>query len=173
MTDSSSFIARCRRALTHLRSTAADGRRAFPQATLTAIEDAIAKGELAHTAEVRLIVETSLNPGEVFSGISNRERALALFAQYGVWDTEDNCGVLIYINLAERKVDIVADRNVGRRLGPAEWQAICQTMTRGYASGAFHDSTLQALATLNDLLAQHFPANGARPNQLPNQAIII
>lgn len=173
MAAPTSFLGHCRRALVHLRSTAAAGRRAFPEATLKAIEEAIAQGELAHTAEVRLIVETSLGLADVFNDVGNRQRALALFAQYGVWDTEDNCGVLIYINLAEHQVDIVADRNVGRRISHAEWEAICRTMTQGYAAGAYHDSTLAALAALNALLVQHFPASGAGPNQLPNQAIVI
>ncbi|MDC8757362.1 TPM domain-containing protein [Janthinobacterium fluminis] len=168
-----SFWQRCRRALPHLRSTAAAARAAFPDASLHAIEQAIAQGEQTHTAEIRLILEASLGIGDIFRDVGNRQRALTLFAQYGVWDTEENCGVLIYVNLAERQVDIVADRNVGRRIAPAEWQAICQTMTQGYAGGAYHDSTLRAIAALNELLRKHFPADGARPNQLPNQAIII
>lgn len=167
------FRARCARALRHVRTTAAAGRRAFPPATLKAIEQAIGAGEQAHTAEVRLILEPALDLGEVLRGTSNRQRALALFAEYGVWDTEENCGVLIYVNLAERQVDIVADRNVGRRIGPEQWQAICASMTTGFAAGDYHDSTLRAIGALNDLLRQYFPANGARPNQLPDQAIVL
>ncbi|WP_317203993.1 TPM domain-containing protein [Janthinobacterium sp.] len=168
-----SFIGRCRRYLRHIFSTAAAGRRAFPPATLRAIETAIGQGELLHRAEVRLILEASLGMNEVFHDVSNRQRALALFAHYGVWDTEENCGVLIYVNLAERQVDIVADRNVAARIAPAEWQALCRTMTSGFAGGAYHDSTLAAIAALNDLLRRHFPADGARPNELPNQTIVI
>ena len=82
-------------------------------------------------------------------------------------------GVLIYINLAEHQVDIVADRNAGRRVTPAQWQAVCRTMTAGFADGNFHDSTLQALAQLNDLLQSHFPADGTRGNQLPNEPILL
>lgn len=172
-TTPSSFIQRCRRALKHLASTGAAARRAFPADSLRAIEQAICAGEQVHRAEVRLIIEAALSPGAVFQGASNRQRALALFAQYGVWDTEENCGVLIYINLAERQVDIVADRQVDRRITPEQWRALCQTMTAGYAGGAYRDGTLQAIGALNDLLRQHFPADGARPNQLPDGAILI
>jgi len=167
------FGQRCGRTLKHLRSTPAAARKAFPEATLKAIETAIADGETVHNAEIRLIVEAALTPGMAYSGVSNRQRARELFAQYGVWDTEDNCGVLIYINLASHQVDIVADRNVGRRVSPEEWQAVCRTMTTGFASGNFHDSTLQALQQLNTLLQSHFPSTGPRSNQLPNEAILL
>src|SRR5471032_2376500 len=90
------FGQRCGRTLKHLRSTPAAARKAFPETTLKAIEAAIADGEKVHNAEIRLIVEAALTPGMAYSGVSNRQRARELFAQYGVWDTEDNCGVLIY-----------------------------------------------------------------------------
>ena len=173
MTKHLSFGQRCGRALKHLRGTPATARKAFPAATLKAIESAIADGEAEHRAEVRLIVEAALTPGMAYQGVSNRERARELFAQYGVWDTEDNCGVLIYINLAEHQVDIVADRHVGRRITPEQWQAICRTMTTGFAQGNYHDSTVQALGELNSLLQHHFPASGERSNQLPNEPILL
>ena len=168
-----SLIRRCQRALTHATTTTAAGRRAFPEPTLQAITAAIAEGERGHRAEVRLIVEAALGMAAAFRGTSNRQRALALFAEHGIWDTEENCGVLVYINLAAHQVDIIADRNVGRSIAPAEWQALCHTMTQGYANGDYHDSTLTALASLNALLSRHFPADGARPNQLPDAAIVL
>ena len=173
MTKHLSFGQRCGRALKHLRGTPATARQAFPAAALKAIEAAIADGEAIHRAEVRLIVEAALTPGMAYQGVTNRERARELFAQYGVWDTEDNCGVLIYIILAEHQVDIVADRHVGRRITPEQWQAICRTMTAGFAQGNYHDSTVQALGELNSLLQHHFPATGERSNQLPNEPILL
>lgn len=169
----STFSGRLRRALRHATTTSAAGRRAFPPATLAAIEAAIGEGEKLHRAEVRLIVEPALSFGAAFGNLANRERARALFAQYGVWDTEENCGVLIYVNLAAHQVDIVADRNVGRKVAEADWQAVCATMTQGFRQGEFHQSTLAALAQLNAILARHFPADGSRPNQLSNEAVIL
>ncbi|MBW8902223.1 MAG: TPM domain-containing protein [Massilia sp.] len=157
----------------HLGSTEASAKRAFPQATLEAIGQAISMGEQNHRGELRLIVERALPFEAIWAGIDNRQRAKALFAQYGVWDTEENCGVLIYINLADRKVDIVADRHIDRKIGAATWQTICDTMTQGYAGGQFHDSTLAAVAAVNACLQQHFPANGARANELPDQPIVL
>jgi uncharacterized membrane protein len=168
-----SFFGRCQRALRHGLTSAAVGRRCFPTATLQAIERAITQGELRHRAEVRLIVEPSLTMSAAFHNVSNRDRARALFAQYGVWDTEENCGVLLYVNLAAREVDIVADRHVGKLVADSEWQTICRTLTQGYATGDYHGSTLSALEQLNTLLARHYPADGSRPNQLPNQALIL
>jgi uncharacterized membrane protein len=169
----STFAGRVKRAMRHATTGAGKGRRCFPPATLQAIEQAIARGEQKHRAEVRLIVEPSLSAGAALRGLGNRERARMLFAEYGVWDTEENCGVLIYVNLAERAVDIVADRHVGRLVGDTEWQTICQTMTQGFAQGEFHNSTLSALEQLNTLLIRHYPNDGSRPNQLPNEAVIL
>ncbi|MCE3262793.1 MAG: hypothetical protein K0R43_1872 [Pseudoduganella sp.] len=169
----SSFFGRLRRAWHHATTGTAAGKRAFPPATLEAIEQAITQGEQRHRAEVRLIVEPGLDARSAFNNVSNRQRARTLFAQYGVWDTEENCGVLIYINLAAREVDIVADRHVGRAVADTEWQTICRTMTGGFARGDYHASTLSALEQLNTLLARLYPAGGERPNQLPNDAVIL
>ncbi|QBE62699.1 TPM domain-containing protein [Pseudoduganella lutea] len=166
-------IARWRRALRHLMTGSGEGRRCFPEKTLAAIAAAIADGEQRHRAEVRLVVEPALPFGAALDGMSNRERARALFAQYGVWDTEENCGVLIYVNLADHAVDIVADRNVGRRIADTEWQAVCGTMTAAYKRGEFAEGTVAALNQLADLLQRHFPSDGSRPNQLPDEAVIL
>lgn len=168
-----SFAGRCKRAWRHATTGTAAGKRAFPPDTLKAIEQAITQGEQRHRAEIRMIVEPGLDAKAAFNGMSNRQRARALFAQYGVWDTEENCGVLIYINLAAREVDIVADRHVGKLVADTEWQTICRTMTSGYAQGDYHASTLSALEQLNTLLARHYPADGTRQNQLPNDAVIL
>lgn len=156
----------------HLKTTTAVAKRAFPTATLDAITAAVMAGEQTHRGEVRLVVEKSLPFAAVREGVTNRQRALAMFAECGVWDTEDNCGVLIYINLAERKVDIVADRGIDRCIDAATWKAVCDTMTSGFAQGNFHDSTLAAIARVNDLLRMHFPARGARANELPDQPLM-
>lgn len=157
----------------HLRTTTAAGKRAFPEKTLNAIEEAITEGERRHRAEVRVIVEPSLDLQEVLAGVSPRDRARELFAQYGVWDTEENCGVLVYVNLADHQVEIVADRGVGRIVAAADWQAVCRTMTQGFARGDYHNSTLAALAQLNALLQEHYPDDGSTRNQLANQPVML
>jgi uncharacterized membrane protein len=157
----------------HLFTTSAAGRRAFPPATLKAVAEAIAGGEKRHRAELRLIVEASMPAQAVLAGISPRERARELFAHYRIWDTEENCGVLVYVNLADRQVEIVADRGVGRTIKAGEWQDICRRMTRGFAENNFHDSTLTALEQLNALLQAHYPDDGSVQNQLPNEPVVL
>jgi uncharacterized membrane protein len=164
---------RLRRALRHLLSTRTEAERAFPPATLEAIAGAIAAGERGHRGEVRLIVEKSLPLSEAWSGVTNRQRAIALFADYGIWDTEDNCGVLIYVNLADRKVDIVADRGIDRKIDAATWQAVCATMTRGFAHGEYHAAALAAVGQVNDLLQRHFPSDGTGTNELPDHPLML
>jgi uncharacterized membrane protein len=161
------------RLIRNLFTTTAAGRRAFPEPTLKAIQAAIADGETQHRAEVRLIVEPALAAGAVLNGHTSRQRARELFSLYRVWDTEENCGVLIYINLADHKVEIIADRGVDRAIGAPEWQAVCRTMTQGFARGAFHDSTIAGLVQLNQVLATHFPATGSRHNQLSDRPIML
>ena len=161
------------RAWRHLTSSSADAKRAFPETTLSAIGDAITAGEQTHRGEVRLIVEKGLSFDDAWDGVTNRQRALAMFADYGVWDTEDNCGVLIYINLAEHKVDIVADRGIDRKIDSGTWQAVCGTMTDGFRKGQFHEATLAAVEQVNALLREHFPANGARPNEFPDRPLML
>jgi len=168
-----SIVQKMTRAWRHATSSAGEAKRAFPEATLTAIAEAIDAGERTHRGEVRLIVEKALPFDAAWDGVTNRQRALALFADYGVWDTEDNCGVLIYVNLAEHKVDIVADRGIDRKIDAATWQAVCRTMTEGFKAGRFHDATLAAVAQVNALLHQHFPASGERANELPDRPIML
>jgi hypothetical protein len=169
MADSTYRSGWFRRAVRHAFSTRAKAERAFPPVALDAIGQAVTAGERTHRGEVCVIVEKALPFAAVRAGVGNRQRALALFADYGLWDTEDNCGVLIYINLADRKVDIVADRGIGRIIPAATWQEICTTMTQGFAQERFQESTLQALHQVNALLSTHFPANGPRANELPDR----
>lgn len=157
----------------HLSTTSLAGKKAFPPETLKAIEREIAQGERRHRAEVKLIIEPALPLFAVLQGMSSRERARELFAHYRVWDTEENCGVLVYVNLADHKVEIVADRDAGRTVAASDWQSVCRTLTKGFAEGNFHDSTIAALAQLNGLLEQHYPDDGATANELPDKPLVL
>jgi uncharacterized membrane protein len=168
-----SITHKMRRAWRHWKSSAREAKQAFPDTTLDAIAEAIDLGERTHRGEVRLIVEKSLPFEAAWDGVTNRQRAIALFADYGVWDTEDNCGVLIYVNLAEHKIDIVADRGIDRKIDAATWQAVCRTMTEGFRQGSFHEATLAAVNQVNELLRQHFPTSGERPNELPDRPLML
>lgn len=161
------------RLIKHLCTTSRAARRAFTDASLEAIQAVIADGETRHRAEVRMIVEPSLSAQAVLNDVSPRERGRELFSDYRVWDTEENCGVLIYINLADHQVEIVADRGVGRVIAARDWEAICRRMTQGFAKGDYHDSVIAALNQLNALLQQHYPDDGSRHNQLCDRPVML
>jgi uncharacterized membrane protein len=167
------FNDKLRRLWRHLTSTSARGHAAFPTASLRAIEAAIAAGEALHNAEVQLIVEARLPPGQAWDGVSARERAAELFSHYRLWDTQDNCGILVYINLAERKVEVIADRGVAPLLSQQEWAALCGNMTAGFARGAYEASVLAALAELHALLQARYPRRGPARNELGNQPVVL
>ena len=166
-----------RRWLRHLLGTRTRAARAYPPATLAALTEAITAGERVHRGQVRLILEKALPWPELRTGIRGRQRALALFADHGIWDTEENCGVLVYVNLADHTVDIVADRGIARKVDAAAWQAICDGMTAGFARGEHRDATLAALGQVNALLQRYFPADdpaaGARANELPDAPLML
>jgi uncharacterized membrane protein YgcG len=162
-----------KRLIRHLSTTGATGRRAFPEQTLRAIESAIAEGETRHRAEVRLIVEPALSAEAVWNAMSSRDRARELFSDYRIWDTEENCGLLVYINLADHQVEIVADRGVGRAIHATEWESVCRKMTQGFAHGEYHHSVLAALDQLNALLQKHYPDDGSRRNQLTDRPVML
>jgi uncharacterized membrane protein len=161
----------------HLWLDLGDTRRAVPDAMAERLARRVAASEGRHTGEVRLCVEASLPPGELWLVGARRpleqavrERALGWFGRLGVWDTEHNNGVLIYLLLAERAIEIVADRALTERVPPAQWQAMVDRLGARLRAGEFEDGLTQALEEVSALLVEHFPAEpGAkRANELPD-----
>ena len=149
-------------------------RRAFPRATLAAIGRAVAEQEKRHRGELRVAIEGGLPLPALLAGRSARERALEQFARLRVWDTADQAGVLVYLLLADRRVEIVADRGIHERVGDTAWETICGAMQQDFAAGRFEAGVLAGLASVSDLLAQHFPADGGgRPNALPDAPVTL
>jgi uncharacterized membrane protein len=148
-------------------------RRAFPQDALARIEAAIADAEKAHAGELRFAVENALALHSVVLGQTPRERAVALFSELRVWDTEDNSGVLIYLLMAERDIEIVADRGVAARVAQAEWDAVARTMEAAFTAGEFEAGVLAGIKRIGELLAAHWPTVGHNPDELPNRAVIV
>jgi uncharacterized membrane protein YgcG len=157
----------------HLATDHGSARRAFSSAALARIEAAIAEGERRHRGQVRFVCEASLPLGRVLRKLSPRERALELFGLLRIWDTEDNCGVLIYVLLADRDVEIVADRGIHRQVGDAVWEAVCRKMEVAFRDGRFAEGAEAGVAEVNALLAQHYPRGGATPNELPDRPLVI
>lgn len=161
------------RVLKHLFAPHWVVNRTFPAAVLQAIEAAISASEISHDGELRFAVEAGLDPLPVWRGLTARQRAQAVFASSNVWDTAHNSGVLIYVQLVDRRIEIVADRGISAKVAQAQWDAICRRMEDEFKAGRFEAGALAAIKEITALLAQHFPASGENPNELPDRPIVL
>ncbi|HVV41035.1 MAG TPA: TPM domain-containing protein [Nitrobacter sp.] len=148
-------------------------RRDFPPPVMTAIERAIRAGEATHAGQVVFAVEGALDGVPLFRNQPARERALDIFAHLRVWDTAHNNGVLIYLLLADRDVEIVADRGIHAKVGTAAWQKICAAMEDEFRRGRFETGAVNGVAAVSRELAKFFPRHGANPNELPDAPVVI
>ena len=157
----------------HLVAAPWQVKRAFPRYALTAIEKAIAASEATHAGQIRFAVEGALHSAPLFKRQSARERAIEVFSLLRVWDTEHNNGVLIYLLLADRSVEIVADRGVYAKVGATEWDGICRNMEAEFKQGKFEAGVISGIDAVTRHLAIHFPAHGARRNELPDKPVLL
>lgn len=148
-------------------------QRKFSRATLRAITRAIAESERSHGGELRFAVEATLPTAALLRGQSARQRALEVFSDLRVWDTEHNSGVLVYVQLADQRVEIVADRGINARVAQGEWDAICRKLETAYRNGGFERGSLAAIAAITALLQRHFPATDINPDELPNRPAVL
>ncbi len=165
------------RLIRHGFATRWSARLKFPRRTLDAIEQAIARAELTHAGEIRFAIESELAPVHILRGVTPRARALDVFAHLRVWDTEQNNGVLVYVQLADRSVEIVADRGFDGRVSPAEWAAVCRLMEEHFRAGRFEAGSIAGVDAIGTLLARHFPQTPGRTgpsrNQLPDRPTLL
>lgn len=161
------------RLLRHLAMPPWRLRRAFPPRVLDVIEAAIRAGEARHLGEIRFVVEGALAAAALLRGQTPRERALELFSALRVWDTELNNGVLIYVLLAERDVEIVADRGIHRRVDAAEWERLCRLMEERFRRGEFERGVIDALAAVAAHCERLYPATAENPNELPDRPTLL
>ncbi len=147
--------------------------RAFSGDTLSAIGKAIKASEATHHGEIRFVVEGALDIEPLFRGQAARERAIDVFSQLRIWDTERNNGVLIYLLLADRDVEIVADRGIDAKVGPEEWERICRAMEAAFRNGDFRGGVIGGIREVTRHLAAHFPAAGDDRNELPDKPVVL
>jgi uncharacterized membrane protein len=145
--------------------------RAFPPAAMATIEQAIARSETQHSGEVRFAVEPALDTGALLAGQSARERAIEVFSHLRLWDTEERNGVLIYLLLAERNIEIVADRGVNAKVNAAEWETICRAMEAALKRGHYGEAVVTGIESASRLLARHFPPRSGDRNELPDRPV--
>ena len=162
-----------KRIATHLLATHWQVNRAFPRQTLIAIEKAIKASETAHIGEIRFAVEGALHSAPLLKGQSARERAIEVFSQLRIWDTEHNNGVLIYLLLADRDIEIVADRGVHAKVGVHEWEKICRNMETAFKHGNYEAGVVSGIQAVTQHLAEHFPSVGDGRNELPDKPAVL
>lgn len=164
----------CSRLWRHLVNGRRALRRDFPPAVLKRIEQAVKDCEDHHPGEIRFVLESHLPPEAVWAGVAPRHRAIEVFSALRVWDTEHNNGVLIYLLLADRDVEIVADRGVaGGRIAAGEWSTVCHLMERYFRSGDFADGAVAGIEAVADVLARYPPGEANIDNELPDTPVIL
>jgi uncharacterized membrane protein len=164
---------RFKRLCRHLATRHAHLRRAFPERSLARIEEAIKASEQSHAGEIRFVVEAALDVPALLNDQAPRERALEVFSQLRVWDTEHNNGVLVYLLLADRDVEIVADRGIAARLPPSAWEAICRAMEAAFREGHYEAGVVNGITAIGRHLAASFPAGGAARNELDDRPRLL
>ncbi len=172
------MLNRIKRILKHHWLSAVPTQHAMTPALVRKLAQAVAASEQQHSGEIRIYVETSLPASDLWRKTSTRQlthqRALTLFGKLRVWDTAHNNGVLIYLLLAERAIEVVADRGLNDRVEPQVWQAMVARMGSAFKQGHFEDGLNAALAQVSGLLVQHFPlaAGQGNPNELPDAPVL-
>lgn len=162
-----------RRWFRHLTITHFSLRRCFPLDVLNAIDAAITASEQGHQAEIRFAIETALPPGHLLRNVSCRERARQLFRQLGMAETKARNGILVYVLLAERDIEIVADRGFSDKVNEQLWGDICSAMTAAFGNGEYLPGSMQAIGRIGELAAVHFPVGADNRDELPNRPVLL
>lgn len=163
-----------KRFIKHLFTTEIALKRHFTDESLARITSAIAAAERDHRGEIRFAVEAALEPVQLLKNLSPRERALEIFSQLRVWDTELNSGVLIYVLFADRAVEVIADRGIFDKTAQNHcWENIVKTMEKAFSAGDFEAGSLAGIRAVSDELIRYFPSNGHNPDELPNDVVLV
>ena len=163
------------RLIKHLLTPALRVRRCFPSPTLQRIEQAIAHSESTHSGEICFAVEAGLDLQPLWSGQAARERALEVFSELRVWDTERNNGVLLYVLMADHDIEIVADRGIAAKVAQADWDAICAELKQHFRQQQFEQGALYGIQSIGNLLQAHFPLPDDQTDrdELPNKPVLL
>jgi uncharacterized membrane protein len=162
-----------RRFWRHIVMSPAKAARCFPSATLDAIQREVAVQEQRHRGEICFVVEAELTTAQLWEDLQPRERARQVFALRGVWNTEENTGILVYVLLADRRVEIVADRGIDSKLESGQWQAICRTMEKHFREGRYEEGAVAGVRAASKLLAVHFPDDGRGRNEIEDRPVMM
>lgn len=171
-------MGRLQRMFRHL--FAPSSRRFFPADGLQRITQAIVEGERRHRGEICFAVESGLPVGAVWRGVDARVEAHEVFARLRVWDTAGNNGVLLYLLLADHRIELVADRGYDGLVSREQWRGICELVearlkSGGHGAGEFEAGVIEGIEALSDLIARHFPRQpgDGDANELPDDPHLL
>lgn len=162
---------------------AGDARQAVPDGAAERLQQRVAASERQHSGEIRICIEGGLPLSYLIRLLRSRtqpreivrQRAEMMFAKLGVWDTEHNNGVLIYLLLAERAIELVADRGIMRVVDEAVWRETANRLGTALGSGRFEHGLTEAIDGVNALLCTYFPIPDGQldgpTNELPDEPV--
>ena len=148
-------------------------KRFFNQQDQHAIAQAVSAAEHGHIGEIQVVIERHMPAREAYY-LDTRGRAKQLFAELGVWDTELNSGILLYLNLCERKVEIVIDRGIQLATTQQVWDEVCQSIIVKMAQQQYRQALVDAVTEVGTIL-DHFYANKIedKADELSNSPIML
>ena len=161
------------RAWRHTLAALRPANRLLEVDAMDRIEAEVVRAETMHAGEIRVVIETTLTAGQLWQGLAPRARALQVFSALRIWDTVANNGVLIYLLLADRSVEIIADRAIAALVPEADWLALCRAIEQRCRDGDIAEACCQAVRGVAVVMARHFPCVGGDGDELPNQPILL
>lgn len=99
--------------------------------------------------------------------------AKAQFYVQGVHLTEEHSGVLLFVSLAERYVEIVADRGIHQKIGETHWQSIVDNFVQRVRNRQVVDGFVEAITVCGEAMSTHYPRSADDTNELPDGLIEI
>lgn len=144
----------------------------FPDSDLVRLSSGIGGSEKKHTGQIRFVIESNMDVATLWRETDPRTRAWQWFGELGVWDTAENCGVLVYVSFADHRVEIVADRGIAARVSDSEWQDVCDAMLFEFGQQHFVSGLQLGLTRTTDILAQHFPRHELGHDELSNEVVL-
>jgi uncharacterized membrane protein len=162
-----------KRIFNHMMTAERHVRKIFHASQLDHISSAIKLSETRHSGEIRVAVESSLELQPLLQQQTPRQRAIEVFSELRVWDTELNNGVLIYVLLADHAIEIVADRGIHAKVGSDYWENLCKKIEQAFSQGQFEAGVMNCITAVSEKLIEHFPHDGGGKNELPDTPVVI
>jgi putative membrane protein len=99
------------------------------------------------------------------------QTALRQFVAHGLQNTERRTGVLIFVSLAERYAEVIADAGINQKVDQEVWRACVNSLIAQASAGRVADGFVAAVENCADVLAQHFPPGEINRDELPNAVV--